>query len=59
MPAYVKVAKSSEIQPAQQKRIEPAASKSRLCNIDGTFHAVDDVCTHRGGPLLGRHPVRR
>jgi 3-phenylpropionate/trans-cinnamate dioxygenase ferredoxin subunit len=22
-----------------------------LCNVDGTIHAIDDVCTHDGGPL--------
>lgn len=22
-----------------------------LCNVDGQFYAIDDVCTHDGGPL--------
>ena len=22
-----------------------------VCNLDGTFYAIDDVCTHDGGPL--------
>lgn len=22
-----------------------------LCNVDGAYYAVDDVCTHDGGPL--------
>lgn len=22
-----------------------------LCNVDGTLYAIDDVCTHDGGPL--------
>jgi 3-phenylpropionate/trans-cinnamate dioxygenase ferredoxin subunit len=22
-----------------------------LCNVDGEFFAIDDVCTHDGGPL--------
>jgi 3-phenylpropionate/trans-cinnamate dioxygenase ferredoxin subunit len=22
-----------------------------LCNVDGTIYAVEDVCTHDGGPL--------
>ena len=51
MPAYVKVAKSSEIQPGTAKQIEAGGKQIALFNIDGTFHAVDDVCTHRGGPL--------
>jgi nitrite reductase (NADH) small subunit len=51
MPVYVKVAKSSEIQPGTAKRIEAGGKQIALFNIDGTFHAMDDVCTHRGGPL--------
>ena len=22
-----------------------------LCNVDGEFYAIDDICTHDGGPL--------
>lgn len=22
-----------------------------ICNVNGTFHALDGVCPHRGGPL--------
>jgi nitrite reductase/ring-hydroxylating ferredoxin subunit len=22
-----------------------------LCNVGGTFHAIDNACPHRGGPL--------
>ena len=22
-----------------------------LCNVDGAFYAIDDLCTHDGGPL--------
>ena len=22
-----------------------------LCNVDDTFHAIDNACPHRGGPL--------
>ena len=51
MPAYVKVAKSSEIQPGTAKQIEAGGKQIALFNIDGTFHAMDDVCTHRGGPF--------
>ena len=51
MPVYFKVAKLSEIQPGTVKRIEAGGKQIALFNIDGTFHAMDDACTHRGGPL--------
>jgi 3-phenylpropionate/trans-cinnamate dioxygenase ferredoxin component len=51
MPAYVRVAKSSEIQPGTAKRIEAGDKLIALFNLDGVFHAIDDACTHRGGPL--------
>jgi nitrite reductase/ring-hydroxylating ferredoxin subunit len=51
MPAYVRVAKSSEIQPGTAKRIEAGDKLIALFNLDGVFHAIDDTCTHRGGPL--------
>ena len=51
MPAYVRVAKSSEIQPGTAKRIEAGGKRIALFNLDGAFHAIDDTCTHRGGPL--------
>jgi nitrite reductase (NADH) small subunit/3-phenylpropionate/trans-cinnamate dioxygenase ferredoxin subunit len=51
MPAYVRVAKSNEIQPGTTKRIEAGDKVIALFNLDGVFHAIDDTCTHRGGPL--------
>ncbi len=51
MPAYVRVAKSSEIQPGTAKRIEAGDKLIALFNLEGVFHAIDDTCTHRGGPL--------
>lgn len=26
-----------------------------LFNVDGTFHAIDGICLHRGGPLAEGH----
>jgi 3-phenylpropionate/trans-cinnamate dioxygenase ferredoxin subunit len=26
-------------------------TEALLCNVDGTFYAIEDVCTHDGGPL--------
>ena len=51
MAAFVKVAKTDEIVPGQGKMIEVGGKKIALFNVEGSFHAIDDTCTHRGGPL--------
>ncbi len=51
MAGFVKVAKTEEIVPGQGKMIEVGGKKIALFNLQGSFHAIDDTCTHRGGPL--------
>ena len=45
------IAKRSEVQPGTTKRVEIDGVEVLLCNVDGTLYAVEDVCTHDGGPL--------
>jgi nitrite reductase/ring-hydroxylating ferredoxin subunit len=51
MPASVKVAKSSEIKPGTGRLVEVGGKRIAVFNVDGNFHAMDETCTHRGGPL--------
>ena len=51
MADFVKLAKTAEIVPGQGKMIEVGGKKIALFNVEGSFHAIDDTCTHRGGPL--------
>jgi len=51
MPTYVKAAKSSEIGPGTAKLVEAGSKKIALFNVEGSLHAIDDTCAHRGGPL--------
>jgi NAD(P)H-dependent nitrite reductase small subunit len=51
MAGLVKVAKTDEIVPGQGKMIEVGGKKIALFNVEGSFYAIDDTCTHRGGPL--------
>ena len=51
MPEFVKVAKTDEIAPGQGKMVEVSGKKIALFNVEGSFYAIDDTCTHRGGPL--------
>jgi 3-phenylpropionate/trans-cinnamate dioxygenase ferredoxin component len=46
-----RVAALSEIPPGTTHRIELAGFGVLLCNVDGNVYAIEDVCTHDGGPL--------
>ena len=45
------VARVSEIAPGTTKRIVIKKTEVLLCNVDGEIYAIEDVCTHDGGPL--------
>jgi 3-phenylpropionate/trans-cinnamate dioxygenase ferredoxin subunit len=51
MPDFVKVATCSEMPPGGKKLVEVDGRPIAVFNVDGTFYAIDDVCTHDGGPL--------
>ena len=49
--ARVRVAKISEIAPGTTRRVVADSVGILLCNVDGAIYAIEDVCTHDGGPL--------
>ena len=51
MAAFVKVAKTDEIASGQARGVEVNGKGLALFNIDGNFYALDDTCSHKGGPL--------
>ncbi len=51
MPEFVKVASSDEVAPGQAKLVEAGGKEIALFNVGGSFHAIDNSCTHIGGPL--------
>ncbi len=51
MPVPVKVANRSELAPGQKKLIEVDGRSIALFNAEGSLYAIDDICTHDGGPL--------
>ncbi|HTN43709.1 MAG TPA: non-heme iron oxygenase ferredoxin subunit [Nitrospiria bacterium] len=51
MAGYVKVGTTGDLAPGQGKKVEAGGKKIALFNVDGTYYAIDDTCTHRGGPL--------
>ncbi len=46
-----KVAKAKDLAPGKAMCVEVAGQKVALFNIDGSYHAIGDSCTHVGGPL--------
>src|SRR5215467_8325263 len=51
MANFVKAASVGEVPPGTGKCVEVSGKEIALFNVDGTFHAIDNTCLHRGGPL--------
>ena len=51
MPESVRVASASEIPPGSAKVVVVLGHPVAVFNVDGSFHAVSNVCLHRGGPI--------
>src|SRR3977135_1524948 len=51
MPEFVRVAKTDEIPIRQAKSVEVNGNEMSIFNVAGSFHAIDNTCTHVGGPL--------
>jgi 3-phenylpropionate/trans-cinnamate dioxygenase ferredoxin component len=45
------VAQTAAIAPGTTRRVSVDGVGVLLCNVGGTFYAVEDVCTHDGGAL--------
>ena len=51
MAAYVEVANAAGLPLGQGMLVTAGDRKVALFNVGGTYCAIDDTCTHRGGPL--------
>ena len=49
--AFVCVAKAPDIPPGQIREIQLQGTTIALANVGGQFHAINNTCLHRGGPL--------
>jgi Flavodoxin reductases (ferredoxin-NADPH reductases) family 1 len=47
----VKVAKKSDIPPSHMKEYQVDGQSVCVANIDGKYFAINNVCSHEGGPL--------
>ena len=48
---FVSVATVDELQPGERMVVELGRHWVALFNVDGTYYAIEDVCTHDDGPL--------
>lgn len=51
-PAFVKATTVDQLAPGHSLLVEIDDVRIALFNLKGTFYAIEDVCTHDGGPLV-------
>lgn len=51
MADYVTIARTSDLQPGEGTIVDHDGQEIALFNAGGEFHAIDNTCCHRGGPL--------
>lgn len=51
MAEFVTVAKASDLGPGRGKVVSAGGREVALFNVGGRFHAIENTCPHRGGPL--------
>ncbi len=49
--AFESVSKTEDVPAGAVMVLEIGGRSIALCNLDGSFYAVDNVCTHDDGPL--------
>jgi nitrite reductase (NADH) small subunit len=50
-PTFVTVARVDELPPRSGRQVTVEGRWVALFNVDGSYHAIDAICLHRGGPL--------
>ncbi len=51
MPQFVRAATTAEMAGLAAKLVEVAGRQIALFRVEDTYYAIDDTCTHKGGPL--------
>jgi len=51
MAEFVRVAGTGDVAPGHGIVAEANGKTLAIFNVEGTFHAIDNTCLHRGGPL--------
>jgi len=48
---FVKVASKNEMLPSHMKKVQLNGDNICLVNVEGKYYAINNICTHEGGPL--------
>ena len=51
MSEFISVADIASLPPGKGRTVEVRGRRYAVWNVEGTFHAIDDTCPHRGAPL--------
>jgi len=51
MPEFVKIARTDDLPVGKATMVEVNGKEIALFNVAGSFHAIDNTCSHVGGPL--------
>jgi 3-phenylpropionate/trans-cinnamate dioxygenase ferredoxin component len=51
MSEFVTVARVGDVKKGKVKTFQVNGHDIALCNVEGTYFATQDLCTHDGGPL--------
>lgn len=53
MSDWVDVAGTDELVPGSYRVVDVDGASVAVFNLNGTYHAIEDICTHDGGVLTG------
>ena len=51
MEGFVRVSSTTDVKPGRGIVVEVNGKTLAVFNVEGIFHAIDNTCIHRGGPL--------
>ncbi len=51
MGEWIQIVGTDEVSPGNGMVVEVKDKCLAVFNVDGTFHVIDNMCLHRGGPL--------
>ncbi len=49
--AWIRATRKDEVPPGTIREFQVNGTTIALANVNGTFHAINNTCLHRGGPL--------
>src|SRR5258707_14045177 len=48
---FARAARTADVPPGTIREFQVEGKSVAVANVDGQFHAINNICLHRGGPL--------